>query len=70
MSVRELERFARDLHRDPTLYDAALAAGDACQSVAALSDFLRRQGYDIGAGDLAAAPDQPEAAAAGGAGVP
>ncbi|GAA0592676.1 Nif11 family protein [Caenispirillum bisanense] len=66
MSVRELERFARDLHRDPALYDAALAAGDACQSVAALADFLRRQGYDIGACDLAAAPALPDTGADGG----
>lgn len=52
MSARELERFARDMHRDESIYRAALAAGATCRSVFELEVFFLSLGYEIHAADL------------------
>lgn len=52
MSVRELERFARDMHGNDAIYRAALQAGAACRTVTELVAFLQGLGYDVRPHDL------------------
>ncbi|SOD93880.1 hypothetical protein [Caenispirillum bisanense] len=52
MSVRELERFARDMHGNDAIYRAALQAGAVCRTVTELVAFLQGLGYDVRPHDL------------------
>lgn len=52
MSVRELERFARDMHGNDVIYRAALEAQTRCRSIGELEAFFLRLGYDIRQHDL------------------